>query len=118
MTLDSCRGGDAIPVRSAFATMTVVVAAVVGALVFATSLTHLVSTPALQGWRWDVLLAGDDAHRIAEQLAADDTSPAVADAVLVPLRLEGQKVADARIPANRRGRLFPDHRGSASQRPA
>ena len=93
MTLDSRRGADAVPVRSAFATMTVVVAAVVGALVFATSLTHLVSTPALQGWHWDVLLAGDDAHRIAEQLAADDTSPAVADAVLVPVRLEGQKVA-------------------------
>jgi hypothetical protein len=73
--------------------MTVIVAAVVGALVFATSLTHLVSTPSLQGWRWDVLVAGNDPHRIGEKIADDRASAAVADAVLAPVGIEGHKVA-------------------------
>lgn len=93
MALDSRRGGGAVPVRAAVATMTVVVAAVVGAVVFATSLAHLVSTPSLQGWRWDVLVMGSDPHRIGEQLADDRSSAAVADAVLAPVGIDGHEIA-------------------------
>ena len=93
MALDSRRGRDGVPVRAALATMTVVVAAVAAAIMFATSLSHLVVTPALQGWRWDVLATGDTAHRTVEKLAADPTAPVPADAVLAPLQIDGHDVA-------------------------
>jgi ABC-type lipoprotein release transport system permease subunit len=51
------RVGDAgVPVVSGFASLTVALAAIVGAFTFAASLTHLRNTPALVGWNWDIAI--------------------------------------------------------------
>jgi ABC-type lipoprotein release transport system permease subunit len=48
------RGSDSVPARSAFLGSIVGVTGIVAALVFAASLGHLVHTPMLSGWTWDV----------------------------------------------------------------
>jgi hypothetical protein len=54
MALQSGHGDTAVPVRSAFVGAIVGVAGVTAALVFAASLTHLVDTPRLYGWTWEL----------------------------------------------------------------
>ena len=49
-------GTGAVPVRTALAGAVVAVGAGAAALVFTASLDRLVSTPALQGWGWDVVV--------------------------------------------------------------
>ena len=48
------RGADSVPARSAFLGAIVGVTGIVAALVFAASLAHLVGTPGLSGWTWDM----------------------------------------------------------------
>jgi hypothetical protein len=48
------RGETAAPVRTAMVGVVLAVAAVAASLAFAASLDHLVRSPALQGWPWDV----------------------------------------------------------------
>ena len=52
------RGGGktAVPVASSFAGLTIAVVAIIGALTFGASLTHLRTTPRLVGWNWDLVL--------------------------------------------------------------
>ena len=54
MAIQSGRGASAVPVRSAFGGAVFGVAGITIALVFAASLSHLVETPHLYGWTWDV----------------------------------------------------------------
>jgi hypothetical protein len=54
MAVQSGRGERAIPVRSALLGAVAGVAGITAAIVFATSLTHLVATPRQYGWTWDV----------------------------------------------------------------
>lgn len=54
MALEPGRGRTAVPVRSTTAGAALAVAAVVAALTFAGSLSHLVGTPRLFGWDWDL----------------------------------------------------------------
>jgi ABC-type lipoprotein release transport system permease subunit len=54
MALQAGRGRSAVPVRSAFAGAVFGVAGITAVLVFAASLTHLVATPRLSGWTWDL----------------------------------------------------------------
>jgi ABC-type lipoprotein release transport system permease subunit len=60
MALQAGRGELSVPVRSAFAGAVLGVAGVTAALVFAASLTHLVATPRLAGWTWDLQTAVGD----------------------------------------------------------
>jgi ABC-type antimicrobial peptide transport system permease subunit len=53
MALEPGRGATAIPVRSAFLGAVFGVVGVTVVLVFASSLTHLSSSPQLYGWTWD-----------------------------------------------------------------
>jgi hypothetical protein len=62
-------GRTAVPVRSAIASVTVGVAGLSAALVFAASLSHLLASPALYGVTWDA---------IASNAAANDVRPIVA----------------------------------------
>jgi hypothetical protein len=48
------RDRTAVPVRSAIAGMAVALAAVMAALVFGSSLAHVIDDPAVAGWTWDV----------------------------------------------------------------
>jgi hypothetical protein len=54
MALQPGRGASSVPVRSGFAGMVFGVAGVTAVLVFAGSLSHLVATPRLAGWTWDL----------------------------------------------------------------
>ena len=54
MALEPGRGDTAVPLRSAFAGAAFGVAGITAVLVFATSFTHLVATPRLSGWAWDL----------------------------------------------------------------
>jgi FtsX-like permease family len=63
MALESGRGDTAAPARAAVVGAAVAVVAVTASLTFAASLGHLVGSPALQGWNWDVAVGNpnDDA---------------------------------------------------------
>ncbi len=54
MAIQSGSGSTSVPVRSAFGGAVFGVAGVTVALVFAASLSHLIDTPRLFGWTWDV----------------------------------------------------------------
>ena len=54
MALQAGRGDEAVPLRSALAGAVLGVAGITAVLVFAASLTHLVATPRLSGWNWDL----------------------------------------------------------------
>jgi hypothetical protein len=54
MALESGRGDTAAPARAAVVGAATAVVAVIASLTFAASLNHLVASPALQGWNWDV----------------------------------------------------------------
>lgn len=54
MAFEPGKGERAVPVRSAFAGAAAGVAGLTAVIVFAASLNHLVATPKLYGWTWDV----------------------------------------------------------------
>jgi hypothetical protein len=65
MALEPGRGRTAVPVRSAIFGATLGVAALTASLVFAASLGHLLATPRLSGYTWDVFVAVEDQHKQA-----------------------------------------------------
>jgi hypothetical protein len=69
------RGRAAVPVRSAIVGMTAAVAAVLAALVFGFSLSHVISDPAVTGWNWDLAVgnphSGDTSAQAVPRLRAD-----------------------------------------------
>ena len=54
MALEPGRGRTAVPVRTTILGAALAIASVAAAVTFAASLDHLVSTPRLYGWSWDV----------------------------------------------------------------
>jgi putative ABC transport system permease protein len=67
------RAGDsAVPVMSSFGSLTVAVAAIVGALTFSAGLDHLRATPSLIGWNWDLILT------LPEDVVSSDATAAEA----------------------------------------
>ena len=54
MALQAGSGESSVPVRSAFAGAVFGIAGITAVLVFAASLGHLVATPRLSGWTWDL----------------------------------------------------------------
>ena len=71
MALEPGRGRTAVPVRSAIFSATLGVAALTASLLFATSLGHLLATPRLSGYTWDVFVAVDQQAKAAAALRAD-----------------------------------------------
>ena len=69
MALEPGRGRTAVPVRSALAGAALAVLGVTGAVVFGSSLDHLLATPVAQGRSWDASV--DD----AEARPIDDAQP-------------------------------------------
>ena len=74
LALEQGRGRTAVPVRTTLAGAALAVTALTAALVFGASLNHLLGTPRLYGWNWDLLItnygAGPDLNRRAARLAA------------------------------------------------
>jgi ABC-type lipoprotein release transport system permease subunit len=89
MAVTPGRGRGAIPVRSTVAGSAIAVAALTGALGFGANLHHLVSTPRLFGWNWDVAVtnyaSGPDLRTRVGGLDHDE-------------RITGFSVGDAPIP--------------------
>lgn len=95
------RGRTAVPVRSTIVGGALAVAMVVAAVVFATSLDHLVTTPRLYGWNWDALVnaSGDDpastrtqARALTHVLVTSSTVRAWERASLSSIRLRSGSV--------------------------
>ena len=68
MALEPGRGAAAVPVRSAILGATLAIAALVASLMFWTSLSHLLETPRLSGYTWDLFAASDAAHERVTEL--------------------------------------------------
>jgi ABC-type antimicrobial peptide transport system permease subunit len=72
MALEPGRGRTAVPVRSAIFGAALSLAALTASLLFATSLGHLLATPRLSGYTWDVFVAvGGRQAKAAAALRAD-----------------------------------------------
>jgi FtsX-like permease family len=72
MALQPGRGRTAVPVRSAIFGATLGAAALTASLVFAASLSHLLTTPRLAGFTWDAFVSVDSQHgKAAAALRAD-----------------------------------------------
>jgi hypothetical protein len=85
------RGRSAVPVRAAIVGMAAALAAVLAALVFGSSVSHVIGDPAVAGWDWDVTVgnphAGDISAQAVPRLRADTfvsgfTVTAMGDALL------------------------------------
>jgi predicted lysophospholipase L1 biosynthesis ABC-type transport system permease subunit len=69
------RGRSAVPVRAAIVGMAAALAAVLAALVFGSSVSHVIGDPAVAGWDWDVTVgnphSGDISAQAVPRLRAD-----------------------------------------------
>jgi hypothetical protein len=91
MAFEPGRGRAAVPARAAIAGIVAALAAVLAALVFTSSLSHVIGDPAVAGWDWDVTVgnphSGDVYNQAVPQLRADSfvsgfTVTAMGDVVL------------------------------------
>lgn len=75
MALEPGRGRSAVPVRTTLVGVVLGVASLVAAATFGASLTHLLDTPRLYGWNWDLYVTDYGAGKVAARgrrvLAAD-----------------------------------------------
>jgi ABC-type lipoprotein release transport system permease subunit len=87
--LEPGHGRTAVPVRTTLAGLTLAIAALTGALGFAASLDHLLRTPRLYGWNWDLAItnygSGPDLRTRRRALDAD-------------MRITAYSVGEAPIP--------------------
>jgi hypothetical protein len=98
------RGARAVPIRSAFAGVAAATAGIIGVLGFSAGLAHLIDTPALYGWTFDLI---DIPNQYSARVVADPGIAAVAavDAG-VPLRVNGRPAIGAVI-APIKGEIHP-----------
>ena len=91
MAFEPGLGRAAVPARAAIAGIVAALAAVLAALVFASSLSHVVGDPAVAGWDWDVTVGNPHSLDVSKQavplLRSDDfvsgfTVTAMGDVVL------------------------------------
>ena len=73
MALEPGRGRTAVPVRTTLAGLALAITALTAAVVFGSSLDHLLGTPRLYGWNWDLQVTnygvGPDLEKRAAALA-------------------------------------------------
>jgi hypothetical protein len=103
MALEPGRGRASVPVRSAILGAALAIATLVSALMFWSSLQHLVSTPRLSGFAWDVMAAPPtdtdgrpiprDLARIEAVLKADSSVAGYARGTVVSIRIAGRTVS-------------------------
>ncbi|HEX5586674.1 MAG TPA: FtsX-like permease family protein [Acidimicrobiia bacterium] len=115
MALEPGQGRTAVPVRTTVTGSALAIAAVVAAVTFAASLDHLVTTPRLYGWAWDlrVSTSGNDAADaqanssfVASTLADSPQVAGFSDSVLSRLEIDGATVTALGV-RHRRGEVSP-----------
>jgi putative ABC transport system permease protein len=95
MAVEPGRGEHAVPLRSAFVGVIVAVLGVTAVTTFASSLTHLASTPHLYGWTWDYKIEDDSAPRCDNTdhgIARDRAVAAFAAVCYANVQLDGRPV--------------------------
>ena len=102
MALETGRGRSAVPVRSAVMSATLAIAALIAALTFWSSLQHLVTTPQLSGYVFDLFSAppqddqghtrASDVARMQAVLRGDRGVAAFARGGVINLRIRRQAV--------------------------
>ena len=96
LTFDRRRGANGLPLVTTVGSMAAAIAGLTAALVFATSLTHLLDTPRLYGLTWDAAVGGSrtDARGATAPLREDPRIDGLAFGVSgVAFRVAGQAVA-------------------------
>lgn len=96
VALEPGGGRTAGPVRPSLVATAVVLAALVGVQVFATSLDRLRSTPARWGWNGDLVVYDTD-DSVLDEVAEDPDVRAVADATEFQVRVEGVAATAATV---------------------
>ncbi|MEX1008510.1 MAG: hypothetical protein WD271_11770, partial [Acidimicrobiia bacterium] len=93
LALEPGRGRTAVPVRAALLGTAAGVLGVTAALVFATSLDRLVTTPSRYGWNWDVVTGGPrlQARDLVE--SPDIGAVGVATFTRTNVKLDGEPIA-------------------------
>ena len=90
------RDRTAVPVRSAIAGMAVALAAVMAALVFGSSLAHVIDDPVVAGWTWDVAVGSphspDTSAQTEPQLRKDPDVAGFTATAIGDGRLDGRQV--------------------------
>jgi hypothetical protein len=90
------RDRTAVPVRSAIFEMAVALAAVMVALVFGSSLAHVIDDPVVAGWNWDVAVgnphSGDISAQIEPGLRKNPDVAGFTATAMVSQRLGGRHV--------------------------
>ena len=88
------RGRSAVPVRAAIAGMAAALAAVLAALVFGSSVSHVIGDPAVAGWDWDVTVgnphSGDISAQAVPRLRADAFVSGFTVTAMGGVRLDGR----------------------------
>jgi hypothetical protein len=88
------RGRSAVPVRAAVVGMAAALAAVLAALVFGSSVSHVIGDPALAGWDWDVTVgnphSGDVSAQAVPRLRADTFVSGFTVTAMGGTRLDGR----------------------------
>src|SRR5262249_9930619 len=67
MAFEPGQGRAAVPARAAIAGSIAALAAVLAALVFASSLSHVIGDPAVAGWDWDVTVGNPHSDDVSAQ---------------------------------------------------
>ena len=93
--LESGRGRTEVPVRSSMLSVILAIVALAGALTFGAGLDHLLMTPRLYGWNWDVhLTTNGDNNDTAAALSVLKKNPRVEDVANIdspPVLLNGKR---------------------------
>ena len=111
MALEPGRGRSAVPVRTAIAGVTIGVMAFAAALTFGASSTHLLDTPRLYGWNWDLAVTNyNSGPDLGRRRAAFAREPAVEEVSIgdlgIPLDVNGRRVGGIALEPVR-GRVLP-----------
>ena len=111
MALEPGRGRSAVPVRTAIVGVTVGVTALAAALTFGASSSHLLDTPRLYGWNWDLAVtnynSGPDLSRHRSDFTREPGVRGVSIGDLgIPLDVNGRRVGGIALEPVR-GRVLP-----------
>jgi len=79
LALEPGRGPTEVPVRSSMLSVVLAIVALTGALLFGASLDHLLSTPRLYGWNWDVHVTTNNANDNIAALKILEPDPRIED---------------------------------------